>query len=433
MAFNTMNKNPQDNFANSEKARINKARIILARESSIKKIKPGLYLVQSQSGLVWYKISCNPFGEWSCSCPDFVKNSHIRPCKHILAFRMRTLGPYDRDFNYTTPLKDRYSQTWSSYNLAQVQEFEFFDQFLYQLVSIIENPEKSGPGRPSIKLSDKIFCCIMKVYSQLSSRRASHLYNEAVHRQQIEHSPHFNVISNTLNDEELQPILQYLVRISAQPLTSIERDFAVDSSGFRCSTFGSYFEDKHKVKQSRNWLKVHICTGVLTNIVTDVVITEEHAGDSPQFKTLIENTAEHFLIDEVSADMAYSSRKNHTIVGQYGGKAYIPFRSNVKATSKGAPLWNRSYHYFQIHKDDFLDHYHKRSNVESTFAAIKKKFGETIKSKNRTAQVNEMLCKIIAYNITVLIRELIDFGADKELFHIFDLHKETTMNEFDNV
>jgi transposase len=57
-----------------------------------------------------------------------------------------------------------------------------------------------------------------------------------------------------------------------------------------------------------------------------------------------------------------------------------------------------------------MDHYHKRSNVESTFAAIKRKFGETIKSKNRVAQENEMLCKIVAYNITVLIHAMHELG-----------------------
>jgi hypothetical protein len=43
------------------------------------------------------------------------------------------------------------------------------------------------------------------------------------------------------------------------------------------------------------------------------------------------------------------------------------------------------------------------SNVETTFFAIKAKFSATLKSKNQTAQVNELLCKLIAYNITVLI------------------------------
>ena len=61
---------------------------------------------------------------------------------------------------------------------------------------------------------------------------------------------------------------------------------------------------------------------------------------------------------------------------------------------------------FQLHKEKFLKHYHKRSNAETMSSAIKTNFSETLKSKNHTEQVNEMLCKIIAYNITVLIRRV---------------------------
>ena len=57
------------------------------------------------------------------------------------------------------------------------------------------------------------------------------------------------------------------------------------------------------------------------------------------------------------------------------------------------------FHYFAYNKDEFLEHYHKRSNVETTFSAVKKKLGENLKSKNYTPQVNELLCKFIAYNI----------------------------------
>lgn len=59
-----------------------------------------------------------------------------------------------------------------------------------------------------------------------------------------------------------------------------------------------------------------------------------------------------------------------------------------------------------------MEHYHKRSNIESTNAAIKRKFGETLKLKNWTAQVNELLAKIIAYNLTVVIHEIYENGID---------------------
>ena len=37
--------------------------------------------------------------------------------------------------------------------------------------------------------------------------------------------------------------------------------------------------------------------------------------------------------------------------------------------------------------------------------------GESVKSKNRTAQENELLCKTIAYNITVLIHTMVEMGV----------------------
>lgn len=50
------------------------------------------------------------------------------------------------------------------------------------------------------------------------------------------------------------------------------------------------------------------------------------------------------------------------------------------------------FHYFQYRPDEFLAHCHKRSNVESVISAVKRKFEDAMRSKTRTAQVNELLC-----------------------------------------
>jgi hypothetical protein len=41
---------------------------------------------------------------------------------------------------------------------------------------------------------------------------------------------------------------------------------------------------------------------------------------------------------------------------------------------------------------------------------MKKRLGDTLKSKKSTAQINELLCKIVAYNIMVLIQEMYELG-----------------------
>jgi len=406
----------------SEENRLRNALTILSEKNSIKKIEDGLYTVKSQSGVGVYKVAGHG-SIWVCNCPDFVKHGDLRPCKHVLALRLHL------DLNFQVKKGEEkqlipitYSQNWSKYNQAQCNEIELFDKLLYEIVGSL--PESlQHMGRPRLPLKDQIYCCIMKVYSQLSSRRARCLYSQAEESDYINHAPHFNAVSKTLNREDITPLLYDLVHFSAQPLACIEKDFAVDSSGFRCSSFGEYCKYAHGTAKTHNWLKVHICTGVKTNIVADVVVTGEHGGDSPQFKRLVQRTAEYFNINEVSADAAYSSRLNHEIVDRLGGKAYIDFKSNATGMSKGSKLWRDAFLYFQLRKEEFLEHYHKRSNAETTFSAIKAKFGETIKSKNRTAQINEMLCKIIAYNLTVLIHFMVDLGIKPYFFNI-NLDKE---------
>jgi hypothetical protein len=62
-----------------------------------------------------------------------------------------------------------------------------------------------------------------------------------------------------------------------------------------------------------------------------------------------------------------------------------------------------------------MQHYHNRSNVETTFFAIKAKLGDCLKSKNYVAQANETLCKLIAYNITVLINAMYELKIEPNL------------------
>lgn len=120
----------------------------------------------------------------------------------------------------------------------------------------------------------------------------------------------------------------------------------------------------------------------------------------------------------MSADMAYSSRASLDAVVDAGGVPYIPFKKNARARARSAANWRKMFYFFQFNREEFLEHYHKRSNVEATNAAIKRKFGETIKSKTFVAQTNELLCKIIAYNLTVIIHEMYEHGVQPDFLNL---------------
>jgi len=371
-----------------------------------------LWLVPSQSKAATYAVRLSPF---SCTCPDFEKMQQA--CKHLLAvlehIRQSATG---QPIPTPEPVrKPTYKQEWHEYNLAQVNEKSKLQSLLSELCRNIEEPVQAM-GRPRASIADTIFAACLKVYGGLSGRRTQSDVREAIQRGYVSKPIHYNTISKYLEREDLTPYLKQLIIESSLPLKAVEEDFAVDSSGFSTVQFKRWFDTKYGKNQTvdrRQWIKVHLMCGVKTNIVTSVEISGAHGGDSPYFRPLVEQTAKNFVMNEVSADKAYSSEKNLKLVLTKQAMPYIPFKAGTTGGgAEGSSVWKRMYHYFQYNQERFMQHYHKRSNVESTFSMIKAKFGERLRSKTETAQINEVLCKILCHNLCCVIQSMYELGIE---------------------
>lgn len=379
--------------------RFERAMDILKHPKNIKKVAKDTYTVKSQFSFGTYVVT---LGEKpTCTCPDYMSNGHI--CKHIIAVQEK---------NSRRTVQGASQVSWTDYNLAQTTEGTDFVTYLSELVSNVEEPVRVGAGRPSAPLSELILCAVMKAYTQKSARRNTASLEQI---DSIEHAYHFNTVIKTLNRADVTPILHELVRISASPLSAIEHDFAVDSSGFRTTSFGEWCDTKHgktftdkkgnikKGRREHKWVKCHIAAGVLSNIISDVVITQSEGADTADAKNflpLLDNTTGYFDVTTVSADKGYLSAENYAGAEKLGVEPFILFKKNSKLVKCQA--WNNALRNLISKPSEWLETYNKRNNVESTFGALKAKFGEVLRSKNETAQVNELLCKIIAYNITVV-------------------------------
>jgi transposase len=154
--------------------------------------------------------------------------------------------------------------------------------------------------------------------------------------------------------------------------------------------------------------------------VTSVKVTDNHAGDSPQFIPLVDATAQNFVMDEVSADKAYLSNDNLKAVVSHAATPYIPFKINSTITKdkKQSALYKQMYHYYAYNQERFMKQYHKRSNVESTFHMIKSKFGDALRSKTETAQINEALCKVLCHNICCLIQSMYELNLKPKFWSV---------------
>jgi transposase len=224
---------------------------------------------------------------------------------------------------------------------------------------------------------------------------------------------HPNKVNTHLENPDLFAVLKDLIARSAVPLRCVESDFAIDSSGLSTSRHVRWHDEKYGCTRSgRDWVKVHLCTGVRTNVVTAVEIHHRDAADSPQFKPLVEATvAAGFRLSEVSADKAYLSREHLELVARPNATAYIPFKSNSVPGEAGT-LWEKMFGYFQFNREDFLRHYHKRSNAESTFSMIKAKFGDSVRARTDAAMKNEALCKVLCHNLCCVIQAHCELGIE---------------------
>jgi len=118
----------------------------------------------------------------------------------------------------------------------------------------------------------------------------------------------------------------------------------------------------------------------------------------------------NFEPKEWSADKAYLSVENIESVFSQGAAPYIAFKEN--STGEAGGMFQKLFHLYQFNKQDYMDHYHRRSNVESVFSAVKRLFGDYIRSRTDVAMKNEALCKLLAYNITSVIHSQCELGIE---------------------
>jgi transposase len=388
-----------------------KALEIAARSRIV--FEQGVWLVPSQSGGGKYRVTLDPVG---CTCEDFLLRQ--KPCKHAIAARL----VLERDHGGKAPAMDTgavpkrptYKQNWPAYNKAQLTEKHRLQVLLHDLCKGVPEPERpdSRRGRKPTSLADQVFACAFKVYSTFSGRRFNCDLQDAIDKRYMAGTMAANKLCCFLDSEELTPILQALIVESSLPLKAVETVFAPDSTGFSTSRFVRWFDEKYGVSRSgREWVKAHAICGVKTNIVTAITIEGRDANDCPQFRPLVEKTAENFTVKEVSADKAYLSQENLELVERLGGTAFVPFKSNSTPREPGS-LWEKMFGYYQFRREEFLKHYHTRSNAESTFSMVKAKFRDHVRSRSDAAMKNEVLCKFLCHNICVLIQSQCELGIE---------------------
>jgi transposase len=380
--------------------------------------KGAVWVVPSQTHAGSYVVSDD--GK-TCSCPDHEINA--QKCKHVWAVefaRTREVMPDGTEKTVET-MRVTYSQDWPAYHRSQQHEVERAAELLRALCDGIPAFPAARTGRPAKPAAEMVYAMVLKTIGGMSCRRAQSDLRAAEGKGHVDKAAHYNTVLKYMEDPRLTPILKALVTETAAPLKAVESHFAIDSSGFASNMYTRWYDAKYgRMMKKAQWVKTHVMSGVVTNVVTAVSVSDQDGADTREFPGLLATTAEHFDVQEVSGDKAYNTKKNLALVVAMGATPYIPFKSYSTAETvsgkKGNPLWARLWHFYEFNRGEFLAHYHKRSNAETVFSSVKRKFGANVRSRLPVAQENEVLCKFIAHNLSCLVHSIFELGIEPKFW-----------------
>jgi hypothetical protein len=258
-------------------------------------------------------------------------------------------------------------------------------------------------------MRDLAFAAAFKVFTTVSGGRFQTDLDEAFAKGYLSRAIRYNTVFDGFDNPALTPALQALIIESSRPLAAVETSFAVDSSGFGSNKYARWYDAKYRDMHAESvWLKCHLMCGVKTSIVTAVAMGDGGSPDITHFVPLLRQTARNFPIREVSADAIYATYKIVEAVAESGATPYIAMKSNTSAV-RGGPFADM-FHYYSPRREEFLRHYCKRSNVESTFSMLKAKFGAELRHRSETAMVNESLAKVLCHNVCCVIQSHYELG-----------------------
>ena len=216
---------------------------------------------------------------------------------------------------------------------------------LSRLLETVEDSDEDNMTHTSLR--DTLFSGIYRVCYRRTMQQTIAELRMAEEYGLISAVPTATTLSRCMNHPAITPILGELVAASALPLTAVETGYTQDSAGFGTC---------------RNFLRLDLLLGTATGIARDARVAKA---------------------DDAEA-----------ILPQRDVSAGLKAPSGRRCANRLAHAW----------ETDTL--YSRRNRVESAIGQMKRRFGDTVRARNHTGQINEMYCKVIAHNLAVLVYEI---------------------------
>lgn len=298
------------------------------------------------------------------------------------------------------------------YAAARSEKLMFF-RILKDVVDYLDIPDRyNGNGRPKANIKDMLKCICIQQYCGLSHWRIESELKIAKQLKIIDNVYRKSAICKYLNDPTISIYLHKIYQTIAVPIAEVEIVAGCDASGMSVQ-YGRrrWVEIRDDHQLHKDYKKLHIISGTMSNAVYFAIITDGTVHESPQLKFLLEGIKNKFSFQRLVADPGYLSRANADLISENGMQPIILPKKNTTSINKGSSgAWGKMIWFFKNNYEMFLMYYHARSNVESTFSMLKRKFGYEVRSKSMIGQTNEILARIVCLNASILGEVMLEFN-----------------------
>jgi len=175
---------------------------------------------------------------------------------------------------------------------------------------------------------------------------------------------------------------------------------AIDGTGFSLNFRSPYFS---VIAGERNqFMQCVAAASIGPRLITAARLRRKKRNENIDVPYLMKQSAKQLKIDYFLADKLYDSRKNHERARSYGAKFIAPIRKTPK---NGTKIWGNSRR--KLAKNFPREIYNQRSIIEGIFSVIKRRYGCVVYARKFHAQKNEILFRIIAYNMERIVNLLL--------------------------
>jgi hypothetical protein len=206
-----------------------------------------------------------------------------------------------------------------------------------------------------------------------------------------------------LSDEHLEALLDETVRrarrLPSRRRRQRRRTVIPDSTGLRSDRASRYFFRRVGNRHwNRRWPKWSIAVDLETHVILSQIASHGPHSDHIEFKPLIAAAQRRRRSELLIADAGYDSEANHVWCWEQGTEPIIKVKTRCGAKGRRIMGDHRRaiYHHFPRRQ------YGQRWQVESTFSAHKRRFGDDLRSNAAPRRLREILLRGVLHNCAIL-------------------------------